>query len=136
MKYEIHNDRIVMRDENGKAVAQIQYPEVGKNVNEIAHIYGENSPEGRAHANLLMEMAVAEIRKNGRMLIPGCAFATHWFTKHPEEQDVVTSWDALKEMEAALYGEVDKRDFFLLTALRRMPCLTDQRGDIGSLKAG
>ncbi|MBE6009546.1 MAG: hypothetical protein E7236_02640 [Lachnospiraceae bacterium] len=108
MKYEIHNDRIVMRDENGKAVAQIQYPEVGKNVNEIAHIYGENSPEGRAHANLLMEMAVAEIRKNGRMLIPGCAFATHWFTKHPEEQDVVTSWDALKEMEAALYGEPTK----------------------------
>lgn len=108
MKYEIHNDRIVMRDESGKAVAQIQYPEVGKNVCEIAHIYGENSPEGRAHANLLMEMAVAEVRKNGRMLIPGCAFATHWFTKHPEEQDVVTSWDALKEMEAALYGESTK----------------------------
>ena len=108
MKYEIHNDRIVMRDESGKAVAQIQYPEVGKNVNEIAHIYGENSPEGRAHANLLMEMAVAEIRKNGHMLIPGCAFATHWFTKHPEEQDVVTSWDALKEMEQALYGEQTK----------------------------
>ena len=108
MKYEIHNDRIVMRNESGKAVAQIQYPEVGKNVCEIAHIYGENSPEGRAHANLLMEMAVAEVRKNGRMLIPGCAFASHWFTKHPEEQDVVTSWEALKEMEAALYGETAK----------------------------
>lgn len=108
MKYEIHTDRIVMRDDGGKAVAQIQYPEVGKNVNEIAHIYGENSPEGRSHANLLMEMAVAEIRKNGRMLIPGCAFATHWFSKHPEEQDVVTSWEALKDMEEALYGKPTK----------------------------
>ena len=42
------------------------------------------------------------------MLIPGCAFATHWFSKHPEEQDVVTSWDTLNEMEEALYGKPTK----------------------------
>lgn len=108
MKYEIHNDRIIMREEDGKAVAQIQYPEVGKDVCEIAHIYGENSATGRAHADLLMEMAVAEIRKSGRRLIPGCAFATHWFSRHPEEQDVVTDWDTLKQMEEALYSERTK----------------------------
>lgn len=107
MKYEIHNDRIIMREEGGKAVAQIQYPEVGKGVCEIAHIYGENSAEGRKHADLLMEMAVAEIRKGGRKLIPGCAFASHWFARHPEEQDVVTDWDTLRQMEQSLYGEPD-----------------------------
>lgn len=104
MKYEIHHDRILMREETGKTIAKIEYPEVGRDVCEIAHIYGENSAAGRENANLLMEMAVAEIKKSNRKLIPGCAFATNWFSRHPEEKDVLTDWDTLRQMEESLYG--------------------------------
>lgn len=91
MYYKIHSDRIVLEDEDGTRMAEIDYPAAGEGVREITHIYGSDSPEGIRYARNLMDLAVRELRKNGQKVIATNAFAAGWFRDHPEAQDLLIS---------------------------------------------
>lgn len=98
MVYTVHDNKIVLADDNGRTVAQVDYPDVGNGICEISHIYGEDSEAGRQAAGKLMDMAAREIRKSGRKVIPNCAFAASWFADHPKEADIRATWDMVHQM--------------------------------------
>jgi predicted GNAT family acetyltransferase len=91
MYYKIHSDRIVLEDEDGTRIAEIDYPAAGEGIREITHIYGSDSPEGIRHARNLMDLAVRELRKNGQKAVATNAFAASWFRDHPEAQDILVT---------------------------------------------
>lgn len=89
MYFKVHADRIEMEDDNGKMIAEIDYPKVREGVREITHIYGSDSREGINNAMKLMDLAASEIRKNNEKVIATNAFASSWFADRPNQQDLL-----------------------------------------------
>ena len=104
MYYKIHTDRIILEDENGTRVAELDYPELRNGLCEITHVYGSDSEEGLAQADNLMDLCVREMRQSGRRVIASSKYAADWFRKHPQAQDVLIDPDSIA---ADRYGEFE-----------------------------
>ena len=74
--------------ENGKVLAEIDYPACEGGV-EICHTFVDDSLRGQGVAGQLMRRCADELRRTGRKARPTRSYAQAWFTKHPEESDLL-----------------------------------------------
>lgn len=77
-----HN--IYSKDENGRILAEITFPEKEPGVYNIDHTYVDESQRGQGIASKLVEMAVEQIRAQGGKITADCPYASKWLREHPE----------------------------------------------------
>ena len=86
MKFSQQPGRIFARDENGKLLAEVTFPE-REGVAVINHTFVDDSLRGQGIAGQLLQAVADTLRREGRKARPTCSYAVHWFATHPEEQD-------------------------------------------------
>lgn len=88
MKFSQQPGRIFVRDENGKLLAEVTFPE-REGVAVINHTFVDDSLRGQGVAGQLLQAVADTLRREGRKARPTCSYAVHWFATHPEEQDLL-----------------------------------------------
>ncbi len=88
MKFSQQPGRIFARDENGKLLAEVTFPE-REGVAVINHTFVDDSLRGQGVAGQLLQAVADTLRREGRKARPTCSYAVHWFATHPEEQDLL-----------------------------------------------
>ncbi len=88
MKFKIGKNRIDYK-ENGKVLAEVDFPAVGLDVVCICHTYVDDALRGQGIADRLLDLAANELRKSNRKAVPKCSYAAKWFQLHPEYSDVL-----------------------------------------------
>ena len=88
MRFERETGRIFARDESGKLLAEVTFPD-RDGAAEIDHTFVDPSLEGRGVAGQLLQAAAGALRAEGRKVRPTCSYAVRWFEKHPEQRDLL-----------------------------------------------
>ena len=88
MRSERKTGRIFARDESGKLLAEVTFPD-RDGAAEIDHTFVDPSLEGRGVAGQLLQAAADALRAEGRKVRPTCSYAVRWFEKHPEQRDLL-----------------------------------------------
>ncbi len=79
---EFEANRILQRDETGKIVAEITFPETSPGVFVIDHTFVDGSLRGQGVASKLVQAAVDEIKKRGGRVEATCSYAKKWLEEH------------------------------------------------------
>lgn len=79
--------RYVIRTEDGEAVST--FSKAGERIVIIDHTEVADSLRGRGYGEALIEQIVADMREQGKKIVPLCPFAASQFRKHPEWSDVL-----------------------------------------------
>jgi uncharacterized protein len=87
--YLIENSRIILKDTEGKLLAEILFPRLDDRTIEITHTFVDPSLRGQGIAGELVAMVVEKAQKEGLKIKPVCTFAGAYFEKHPELNDLV-----------------------------------------------
>lgn len=82
MEYKIENNRIYVKDENEKIIAEINYEEVEQGRFNIYHTFVDESLRGKGIASKLVEIAVHEIERKGGKPEATCSYARRWLEKY------------------------------------------------------
>lgn len=88
MRFERETGRIFARDESGKLLAEVTFPD-RDGAAEIDHTFVDPSLEGRGVAGQLLQAVADALRAEGRKARPTCSYAVRWFEKHPEQRDLL-----------------------------------------------
>lgn len=88
MKFSQQPGRIFARDENGKLLAEVTFPE-REGVAVINHTFVDDSLRGQGVAGQLLQAVADTLRREGSKARPTCSYAVHWFATHLEEQDLL-----------------------------------------------
>ena len=88
MRSERETGRISARDESGKLLAEVTFPD-RDGAAEIDHTFVDPSLEGRGVAGQLLQAAADALRAECRKVRPTCSYAVRWFEKHPEQRDLL-----------------------------------------------
>ena len=75
-------NRISQKDENGRVVAEITFPETSPGIFVINHTFVDKSLRGQGIASKLVQAAVDEIKKRGGQVQATCSYAKKWLEKH------------------------------------------------------
>lgn len=89
MEFITEKNRIYAEDENGKVIAEVDFPENESGVLDINHTFVDDSLRGQGVAGKLLQAAVEEIRKQGKKAAASCSYAKVWFEKNPENKDLL-----------------------------------------------
>lgn len=81
--FSVERNRIYMSSDNGNIVAEITFPETSPGVFTIDHTFVDSSLRGMGMASRLVQAAVHEIQKNGRVEAT-CSYAMKWLSEHKE----------------------------------------------------
>lgn len=82
MNFEIERDRILMKNETEKIVAEITFPETSPGVFVINHTFVDESLRGQGMASKLVQFAVNEIKNRGGQVKATCSYAKKWLNEH------------------------------------------------------
>ncbi|MBQ7195984.1 MAG: N-acetyltransferase [Synergistaceae bacterium] len=82
MNFEIKRDRILMKNETGKIIAEVTFPETSPGVFVIDHTFVDESLRGQGMASKLVQAAVDEIKKHGGQVKATCSYARKWLNEH------------------------------------------------------
>lgn len=88
MTFSQEPGRIFARDENGKLLAEVTFPQQD-GVAVINHTFVDDSLRGQGEAGQLLQAVADTLRREGRKARPTCSYAVHWFDTHPEERDLL-----------------------------------------------
>lgn len=88
MTFSQEPGRIFARDENGKLLAEVTFPQQD-GVAVINHTFVDDSLRGQGVAGQLLQAVADTLRREGRKARPTCSYAVHWFDTHPEERDLL-----------------------------------------------
>ena len=88
MDFTVFDNRIEASD-NGKVLAEIDFPACGDGCVDICHTFVDDSLRGQGVAGKLMRACADELRRTGRKAVATCSYAAGWFEKHPEEADLL-----------------------------------------------
>ncbi len=89
MTFQYAVDRIFSVDEQGKLLAEINFPPRDEKRLNITHVFVDESLRGHGVASHLMELAYSYIKGRGLSIVAKCPYAIEWFKKHPDYQDIV-----------------------------------------------
>ncbi|WP_242870571.1 GNAT family N-acetyltransferase [Eubacterium oxidoreducens] len=81
-QYVIESTRIYWRDESGKLMAEVTFPEMPNHVYCINHTYVDESLRGQGIAGKLIQMAADTIKENGGTVTATCSYASKWLEKN------------------------------------------------------
>ena len=84
MNFEIKHDRILQKNNAGKIVAEITFPETSPGVFVIDHTFVDESLRGQGVASKLVQAAVDEIKIRGGQIKATCSYATKWLNEHEQ----------------------------------------------------
>jgi predicted GNAT family acetyltransferase len=87
--YIIENTRIVLKDKEGKIVAEADLAPWGEKAFAITHTFVDPSLRGQGIAAEMMALAAAKARREGLLIKPVCSYAGAYFEKHPELSDLL-----------------------------------------------
>ena len=73
---------IKSKDENGKILAEITFPELEPGIYTIDHTYVSDELRSQGIAGKLVEMAVDQIREQGGQVRATCSYASVWLDQH------------------------------------------------------
>ena len=79
---EFETDRILQKDETGRVIAEITFPETSPGVFVIDHTFVDESLRGQGVASKLVQAAVDEIKKRGGKVEATCSYAKKWLSEH------------------------------------------------------
>lgn len=82
MNFEIERNRILMKNETEKIVAEITFPETSQGVFVIDHTSVDESLRGQGIAPKLVQAAVEEIKKHGGQVKATCSYPKKWLNEH------------------------------------------------------
>ncbi|MBP3891441.1 MAG: N-acetyltransferase [Solobacterium sp.] len=95
---------IWLEDEEGKRIAEIDFPEEKGGVVNINHTFVDDSLRGQGIASKLVEACVEELRKDGKKAMVTCSYAIRWFLKHEEAWDVLENVEEFKKQAETVVG--------------------------------
>ena len=75
-------NRIYAKDENGKLIAEVTFPESKEGVCTIDHTFVDDSLRGHSVASKLVEAAVEQIKEQGKEVNATCTYAQAWLKRH------------------------------------------------------
>ena len=79
---EFEANKISQKDENGRVVAEITFPETSPGIFVINHTFIDESLRGRGVASKLVQAAVDEIKKRSGQVQATCSYAKKWLEEH------------------------------------------------------
>ncbi|MBQ3347692.1 MAG: N-acetyltransferase [Synergistaceae bacterium] len=79
---EFEANSILQKDENGRVVAEITFPETSPGVFVINHTFVDESLRGQGMASKLVQAAVEEIKRRGGKVEATCSYAKKWLSEH------------------------------------------------------
>ena len=82
MDFIKEQNRIYAKDENGKLIAEVTFPESGEGVCTIDHTFVDDSLRGHSVASKLVEAAVEQIKEQGKEVNATCTYAQAWLKRH------------------------------------------------------
>ncbi len=82
MKFETEQNKIFQRDETGKIIAEVTFPESSPGVFVIDHTFVDESLRGQGVASKLVQTAVNEINNRGGKVEATCTYAAKWLKEH------------------------------------------------------
>lgn len=91
MVYKTYADKIILVDDEDKALAEVDFPPINAYAVNITHTFVDDSMRGQGIAGKLMDKLVAHLRRKNLKAVPTCSYAVTWFEKHPEAADVLWS---------------------------------------------
>lgn len=88
MDFKYSDEKIWLEDENGKTIAEVDFPKQADGTYDIVHTFVDDSLRGQSIAGKLVKAAADEIRKRGAKTATSCSYANIWFRRHKDEQDL------------------------------------------------
>ncbi len=87
MNFIYEENRIYLKDENNKLIAEITFPYVKDATVDINHTFVDESLRGQGVASKLLEAVIGQLKERNLKAIPTCSYAISWFEKHPEYKE-------------------------------------------------
>ncbi|QAT43764.1 GNAT family N-acetyltransferase [Aminipila luticellarii] len=84
MIFKHESARIYHEDQNGKVLAEILFPSEPGGIANITRTFVDDSLKGKGIASKLVEMAVEQIKMEGRTPKFTCSYAVKWAEKHDQ----------------------------------------------------
>ncbi len=82
-------NRILLQNKTGKLLGEITFPNVGENTVEIDQTFVDSSLRGQGMAGKLVELAVEQIKSEGKQASPTCTYVQKAFKENPKYQSLV-----------------------------------------------
>ena len=82
MNFEIEHNRILQKNNAGKIVAEITFPETSPGVFVIDHTFVDETLRTQSVASKLVQAAVDEIQTRGGQVKATCSYAAKWLNEH------------------------------------------------------
>lgn len=89
MDFITEPNRIFMQDEQGKILAEVRFPNDGKDAVAITSTRVDDSLKGQGIADQLLKAVIAELQAQGKQTRALCSYAVKWFEKNPEYQNLL-----------------------------------------------
>ena len=77
-RFEMDGEMIFQKNEDGKIIAEVTFPETAPGVFTIDHTFVDDSLRGQGMAGKLVQAAVDEIEKRGGEVRATCSYAVKW----------------------------------------------------------
>lgn len=90
MNFINETNRIYAKDESGKVIAEVTFPNISDQTVDINHTFVDDSLRGQGVAGDLLEAAASMLRQQHKKAYPTCSYAVKWFEKHIEYADIYT----------------------------------------------
>ena len=80
-EFIMENNMIYMKDDAGKVIAEVTFPETEPGVFTIDHTFVDGSLRGQGMASKLVQAAVDEIQKREGKVKATCSYAVKWLSE-------------------------------------------------------
>ncbi|MCR5420806.1 MAG: FAD-dependent oxidoreductase [Lachnospiraceae bacterium] len=87
--YKYSDNKIRLKNKEGKTLAFIEFPEFSKGKVEVTHTVVDPSLQGQGIAGRLTELMANKLRAEGKKAELTCSYAIKWFNKNREYSDVL-----------------------------------------------
>lgn len=89
MDFTYHSNKILLYDKNSNMLAEVTFPDIDDYTVNVDHTYVDDSLGGQGIAGQLMLAMAEQIRQQQKRAVLTCSYAKHWFSKHPEYDDII-----------------------------------------------
>lgn len=86
MEFQKDTNRIFMTDEEGKLIAEVTFPENEEGACVIDHTFVDESLRGQGVAGKLVQLAVEQIKAQGKQVKASCSYAVSWLERQVETE--------------------------------------------------
>ena len=84
LNFEFENNSYFAKNEDGKVVAEVTFPQKSENVIDLNHTFVDDSLRGQGVAGKLVSMVCEYALENGLKIKPTCSYAAKWLDSHEE----------------------------------------------------